>query len=278
MAELLLNEGATSFDAANWSGGTGFVNDAELAVITPEGQAPTFTDLDRTADAATGIKRLSIRGGRPIVGDDSGDLIFRPKAGYTAEPAFVFSTEGGRCRLQLLDNTADRVVINSATGVVYLVAGTVNKLLISGGCTAYILPGFDVATGLWVQGDAAVEISDGGAGSIPALYATKRCRVTSKRRLDVVDQDHQAVVKPENKSGTNGSQYTLRGGLFVPRAGGWDTIDAWGGQVDKSQIVQALELGATAFNVYDDEFVVPQSAGLLTTSNVAPLFPIRISK
>lgn len=274
MAEQRLNDNATSLEAANWSG-AGFADGAELAIV---GNEETIADLDRSADTTNGINYLHIRNGRPTVGGDSEtDLIIECAVAYTTRPNFIWATRGGLCRVQFATTVCNEAVFMASGGDAYIVAGNVDKLKIAGSGNVTILAGAEIDSELWVAGEAVVTIQDSGT-AIPIAQISERARVHNERAITEVWQRQASWFYNDNRSGTGTTTYKLEGGIFVPVAGDVADVEWFGGRIDDTRVEQALELGATAFEVRGSGLVAPRSAGLLTVSNVNSAYPTPLSK
>jgi hypothetical protein len=141
MAEVLLNDGATSFAAANWSDATGFADNADLTV--GGGSQTISAGLDQSA-LTEGINRLTISGAfTGTIGSASSPLIVDVDGGTSpGSPVLRYFASGGRLHcnaggdnalcVQLLHAGAGEV-LTYGSGTITTLRQSLGSVLVNGG-------------------------------------------------------------------------------------------------------------------------------------------------
>lgn len=267
MAEITLNEGTKSLNAAGWSDATGFANDTDMAIIDSH---QTHTDLDRTADTTTGIQYIHIRGGIPYFGPGQGNLKIEFKAAYTTRPQFIWNTMGGVCYLEFATLAANKIELLGA-GEVRLFqsgSGSVATISIGGNVSCFIDAALDVVSKITVTDNASLKIQHKAGDNIPILHANGNARVRSERRIVTLNVADTAEVWQENETGSSTTTLTLTGGVYHPVRGDVATVDWHGGLIDQSAAKYSLTLGSTAFNMHSNRLRQPSGTDLVIIANI----------
>ena len=254
-----LNEGATSFAAANWSDATGFADNATLEIDKPFG--PVTGGLDQSG-LTTGIGSLDIRAGASgIIGgggaslqvdtDTAGGDYIRNRGAVT-----LYLTGGGSGQINNLDlGGAQRT---------WLTGGTVTDLTMDGGQLNV--------------GEAAVVTNAylaGGSGEI-GYNSTKMTLLKISGGSWVVRRGVTAmhisggarvVYDPDDAVSHTSTAVYVNGGSLDWRAGAIPTVELKGGQISYAAARESFAPGATAFDVEGGE--IYEGDGTVDTSNVA---------
>lgn len=176
MAVAFLNEGATSFAAANWSDATGFATNATLVCNKPAGPGGIQAGLDQSG-VATGINYLDFVGNwSGNVGGPGGSLIVDFDLGGSNDADYTTASPGadipiGRVRwwgksgdIYLSAGAAAGFMFQANVGNAYLTGGDFIRLQTSG---SNFLRFSSSATA-----NAAARWHLGGAGSFIDYHAT----------------------------------------------------------------------------------------------------------
>jgi hypothetical protein len=157
MATEYLNDGATSFAAANWAtitggAGSGFVNTATL--IVPGGSNSVTGDMDWSA-LTSGIAWLKIA--EPFSGN----------IGTAASPLYVDVTDGSAAEWRS-DNNEGRLR-HDGSGRSYLINGTVTYLRVQRG--TFQAEAASTVTNAVLMGGSATFLTKTAAGTLLNVYA-----------------------------------------------------------------------------------------------------------
>ena len=258
MAEAYLNEGATSFAAANWSDSTGFADNAELVVNVPFG--PVTAGLDQSS-LTTGIDYLEFKPGAVgIVGgagsslqvdaDSAGGDYIRNRGNVT-----LYVTGGGTGQINNMDLGGQQRT--------WLTGGTVTDLTMDGGTlnvaeAAVVTNGY-LAGGASEWGYNSTKVTeltiDGGSHVI-------RRGVTALH----VNGNATVVYDPDDQVTHTSTAIYINGGRVDWRAGAFPTVVVRGGVADYTRARVAFTPGSTSFLVKGGRLL--EGDGTVTLSNV----------
>lgn len=275
MAEQRLNKGASSFDTG-WPG-SGFADDAELAVIDSE---LVHTDLQRSGDTTTGLNYLHIRGGTPTIGDETnGDLEVEFKEAYTTRENFLWQTLGGSLRLRAKTTECQKAVFAALAGEATVLEGAFDQIYCCGRQVVRIKEGATVETALYCFGEAIVEIDDKVGDDIPLIVCSEGARVVSRREIPVIQLKQRARLVYDGASGSADADLLVDGGQFIHLAGNVPDVEWWGGVIDLLQAQEACNFGTNSFEIKGTKLTVPPASPLVTVGTPSGLFPsVAISK
>jgi hypothetical protein len=238
MAFAYLNDGATSFAAANWSDATGVADAAELAV--GEGGQSILSDLDHSTIGGgnEGLEALRIsRQFRGIIGtgssplrvdiENSADAILRYEA---AAGQMYYKAEGD-------DSTCNNLLVNSG-GSMNVVGGTIVSLVVERG-TCNVDENTVVTTAYLLGGRGTIE--DNGTG-FTNCYVNGG--VWTIRRAGVYHIGEGASVTFDIDGGTVAAN--IYGGSVRVTRGTIQTYNQYAGRVDSTGLEREATWGATA--------------------------------
>lgn len=255
MAEL--NEGATSFAAANWSDATGFADNATLVVNKPFGLITA--GLDQSGLSSTGIDSLDFQeGARGIVGGGtSGSLRVDSNGGSTHRirnrgAVTLYVTDGGNGVTDLDLGGQQRT---------NLTGGTWTDVTIDGGILTANASA--IITNLYGFGGGGT-IEYNSTGFTLARFTAGNWIL--KRGFTKVEVAGTANVTLWGELGTL-TEVEQWGGTVRAFYGNVPTYSLFGGVLDFSQQQEALTYGGTAFNRQGGRIINKKST--TTISNIA---------
>jgi len=244
----IYTDGATDLSAgATWA--------ANGKVLLADQTQAILTTLDVKANA---IDLVHVIGGAPqIVSAAGGTASFTIDNTYVTDPNVVWQA-GGYLKASFITNACPQMVV--ANGTVIIEAGTVTKLVVTGGSVT-------------VESGATVTelIVSGGRCTVHSAIATVRQsggRVDADVRMGSTAyylSGGSAYV--ENISGSACTLLNLEAsGTWHPMAGNVATLNRNGGTINYDAAVRSLTLGSTAFTNYGG--TSPSSTGLVAVSNL----------
>jgi len=262
----VLNEGATSFAAANWSDATGFADNATLEVNKPFGRITA--GLDQSGLSATGIDSLDFNEGATgqVGGGTDGSL--QVDANSTGTERI---RNRGRVDLYLTDGGTE--IQNLDLGGrqrTFLTGGTVTDLTIDGGLLN--ANASSVITNLYSTENAVTGSRGSGVIEYNATGFTLAHFLAGnwliKRGFTKIIVGGTATVTLHGELGTL-TEVEQWGGKVFPMYGAVPTYTLHGGLLDFSQQQEDITYGGTAFNSYGGRISGIKSG--TTISNVAYL-------
>jgi len=229
MATAYLNDGATSFAAANWSDATGFATNADL--IVSGSSTGIVSDLDQSA-VATGINSLIVGPSfNASIGNEStGPLIVDVDdvtglwtSAAPTKAKVVYNATGGSFRLRAGGGSA--VVSNSfvdAPGAtMYLMGGTFTTLNVYRGTTS-VNSSTTLVTAYVDGGIITIDYKASGLTTL-VIYAGS---VTCKRPASTLIELNGGTLILDDDGATATVAITQNGGNFIHIAGNVTTHNA----------------------------------------------------